>query len=175
MCASSLARCLRSSTRLRDLRHAESQRRTMRCCCRPSIPARISATSSCSDPGAPSIPPAISSFRSICSGTAIPLRRATPTRRKTVRDFPHVTLFDNVACQHRLLTEQLGVRRIALVLGWSMAAMQAYQWAAQYPDMVEAILPYCGAARCSPLNHAFLDGPKAALAGGCRLERAATT
>ena len=52
---------------------------------------------------------------------------------------------------------------IALVLGWSLAAMQAYQWAAQYPSMVEAILPYCGAARCSPINHAFLDGPKAAL------------
>ena len=77
--------------------------------------------------------------------------------------FPHVTLYDNVACQHRLLTERLGVKRIALVLGWSMAAMQAYQWAAQYPAMVAAILPYCGAARCSPLNHAFLDGPKAAL------------
>ena len=77
--------------------------------------------------------------------------------------FPHVTLFDNVACQHRLLTEGLGVRRIALVLGWSLAAMQAYQWAAQYPDMVEAILPYCGAGRCSPQNYAFLDGPKAAL------------
>ena len=77
--------------------------------------------------------------------------------------FPHVTMFDNVACQHRLLTEHLGVRRIALILGWSMAAMQAYQWAAQYPDMVDAILPYCGAARCSPINHAFLDGPKAAL------------
>jgi homoserine O-acetyltransferase/O-succinyltransferase len=76
--------------------------------------------------------------------------------------FPHVTLFDNVACQHRLLTK-LGVRRIPLILGWSMAAMQAYQWAAQYPDMVEAILPYCGAARCSALNYAFLDGPKAAL------------
>ncbi|MGH6748362.1 MAG: alpha/beta fold hydrolase [Methyloceanibacter sp.] len=76
--------------------------------------------------------------------------------------FPQVTLFDNVACQYRLLTK-LGIRRIALILGWSMAAMQAYQWAAQYPGMVEAILPYCGAARCSPLNYAFLDGPKAAL------------
>jgi homoserine O-acetyltransferase len=76
--------------------------------------------------------------------------------------FPQVTLFDNVACQHRLLAA-LGVRRIALILGWSMAAMQAYQWAVQYPDMVEAILPYCGAARCSALNYAFLDGPKAAL------------
>lgn len=78
-------------------------------------------------------------------------------------DFPYVTLFDNVACQHRLLTEGLGVRKIALILGWSLAGMQAYQWAAQYPDMVEAILPYCGAARCSALNYAFLDGPKAAL------------
>jgi homoserine O-acetyltransferase/O-succinyltransferase len=76
--------------------------------------------------------------------------------------FPQVTIFDNVACQHRLLTD-LGVRRIALVLGWSLAAMQAYEWAAQYPSMVEAILPYCGAARCSPHNYAFLDGPKAAL------------
>ena len=81
--------------------------------------------------------------------------------------FPHVTLFDNVACQHRLLTERLGVKRIALVLGWSMAAMQAYQWAAQYPDLVKAILPYCGAARCSPLNYAFIDGPKAALQADC--------
>ena len=35
--------------------------------------------------------------------------------------FPLVTLWDNVACQHRLLTEGLGVDRIALVAGWSMA------------------------------------------------------
>ena len=77
--------------------------------------------------------------------------------------FPHVTLFDNVACQHRLVTECLGVRRVALILGWSMAGMQAFQWATQYPGMVDAILPYCGSARCSPINYAFLDGPKAAL------------
>lgn len=91
---------------------------------------------------------------------------SSPSNARPPQDgprFPHVTLHDNVACQHRLLTERLGVKRIALVLGWSMAAMQAYQWAAQYPSMVAAILPYCGAARCSALNHAFLDGPKAAL------------
>jgi homoserine O-acetyltransferase/O-succinyltransferase len=91
---------------------------------------------------------------------------SSPSNCKPPHDgprFPGVTLFDNVACQHRLLTEELGVRKIALVMGWSMAAMQAYQWAAQYPGMVDAILPYCGAARCSRLNYAFLDGPKAAL------------
>lgn len=77
--------------------------------------------------------------------------------------FPTITLFDNVVCQQRLLTDGLGVRKIALVLGWSLAGMQAYQWAAQYPDLVEAILPYCGAGRCSALNYAFLDGLKSAL------------
>ena len=53
--------------------------------------------------------------------------------------FPLITLWDNVACQHRLLTERLGVKRIALVTGWSMAGCQAYQWGAQFPDMVNAI------------------------------------
>jgi homoserine O-acetyltransferase/O-succinyltransferase len=77
--------------------------------------------------------------------------------------FPRVTLYDNVACQHRLLTEALGIERLALVMGWSMGAMQAYQWAAQYPGMVGAILPVCGAAKCSDHNYVFLDGVKAAL------------
>ncbi len=77
--------------------------------------------------------------------------------------FPKVTVHDNVACQHRLLTEALGVERVALVMGWSMGAMQSFQWAAQYPDMVAAILPFCGSAKCSPHNFVFLDGVKAAL------------
>jgi len=77
--------------------------------------------------------------------------------------FPLVTLYDNVACQRRLITEALGVERLALVMGWSMGAMQSYQWAAQYPDMVRAILPFCGAAKCAPHNWVFLDGVRAAL------------
>ena len=77
--------------------------------------------------------------------------------------FPTVTLHDNVACQHRLLTKALGVKRIALVLGWSMAGCQSYQWGAQYPDMVNAILPFCASARTSPHNKVFLEGVEAAL------------
>jgi homoserine O-acetyltransferase/O-succinyltransferase len=77
--------------------------------------------------------------------------------------FPRVTLYDNVACQRRLLTEVLGVERLALVMGWSMGAMQSFQWAAQYPEAVDAILPFCGAARCSAHNYVFLDGVRVAL------------
>ena len=61
--------------------------------------------------------------------------------------FPYISLWDNIACQYKLLTEHLGVNRIALVTGWSMAGCQAYQWAAQYPDFVDAILPFCASAK----------------------------
>ena len=77
--------------------------------------------------------------------------------------FPAVTLHDNVACQHRLLAEGLGVKGVALVFGWSMAGCQAYEWGAQFPDLVEAILPFCASARTSPHNQVFLEGVKAAL------------
>lgn len=78
-------------------------------------------------------------------------------------DFPTVSILDNVACQHRLLTETLGVKRIAMVAGWSMGALQSVAWAAAYPDMVETLFSLCGASRCWPLNRVFLEGVAAAL------------
>ncbi len=77
--------------------------------------------------------------------------------------FPNITLFDNIKAQHQLLTEKLGVEEIALVAGWSMAGCQAYQWAAQYPKMVKAILPFMASAKTSEHNIVFLEGVKAAL------------
>lgn len=77
--------------------------------------------------------------------------------------FPTVTIYDNIRAQHRLLTEQFGVERIALVTGISMGALQTYQWAASYPEMVERIAPICGTARCWPHNYVALEGVKAAI------------
>jgi homoserine O-acetyltransferase/O-succinyltransferase len=62
--------------------------------------------------------------------------------------FPVVTIRDDVAAQHRLLTEGLGVRRLKLVVGYSMGAQQAFQWAVSHPEFVERILP--SAARHAP-------------------------
>ena len=77
--------------------------------------------------------------------------------------FPKVTYYDNIRCQCRLVTEQFGVERIALVCGFSMGAQQAFHWGALFPDMVERIAPWCGSARTSPHNFVFLEGVKAAL------------
>ena len=44
-----------------------------------------------------------------------------------------------------------------------MAGCQAYHWAAQFPDMVDAILPFCASAKTSQHNFVFLEGVKAAL------------
>ena len=77
--------------------------------------------------------------------------------------FPEISYHDAVAVQRRLLVEHFEIRKIALVYGWSMGGMQAYHWAACYPDMVERAAIVCGSARCSPYNHVFLESVKAAL------------
>jgi len=64
-----------------------------------------------------------------------------------------------------LLVEVFGVRRIALVYGWSMGGAQAYHWATGHADMVARAAVVCGSARCSPYNRVFLEGVKAALTG----------
>lgn len=77
--------------------------------------------------------------------------------------YPHFSILDNVRVQRRLLREVFGVERLKMVYGWSMGGMQAYQWAASFPDEVERIAVVCGAARCARHNYVFLEGVKAAL------------
>ena len=77
--------------------------------------------------------------------------------------FPLATPYDNVIASHKLLTEQFGIKKIKLVVGFSMSAQQAFHWAALYPEMVERIAPICGSAKTSPHNWLHLEGMKLAL------------
>jgi homoserine O-acetyltransferase len=86
----------------------------------------------------------------------------TPPPYEAAR-FPRVSLHDNVRLQHMLLTQKLGVERVKLVAGWSMGGCQAFQWGAQYPDMVEAIAPLCCSARTAHFNKIFLLSLRRAL------------
>ncbi|QEY31568.1 alpha/beta fold hydrolase [Synechococcus sp. RSCCF101] len=70
---------------------------------------------------------------------------------------------DNVRAQRRLLQEVFGLERVPLILGWSMGAQQAYQWAVQQPERVERLLCIGGTARTSPHNRLFLLSLRQAL------------
>jgi homoserine O-acetyltransferase/O-succinyltransferase len=73
------------------------------------------------------------------------------------KNFPLITLYDNVICQHELVTQALGINELKLVAGFSMGAQQAFQWGSLFPRMVKAIAPICGAAKISDHNKIFID------------------
>jgi len=57
--------------------------------------------------------------------------------------FPIVTIRDFVRVQKALL-DHLGVKRLKCVIGPSMGAMLTFEWGAQYPEMVEKLVPAIG-------------------------------
>jgi homoserine O-acetyltransferase len=77
--------------------------------------------------------------------------------------FPVTTIRDNVQAVHRMLTEQLHVRHLRAVIGFSMGAQQAFQWAVSYPDYVDAIVATSGTAKTYGHGIVRLEGEIAAL------------
>lgn len=72
-----------------------------------------------------------------CYGSLGPASRRADGRRWG-KDFPEITIGDMVE-QQRLLAAQLGVRRIACVVGGSMGGFQALEWAQRAPELVQAV------------------------------------
>jgi homoserine O-acetyltransferase len=64
--------------------------------------------------------------------------------------FPKYGYTDMVALQHRLITEELGVRRLHLIIGISMGGMQTWMWGTQHPDMMDGLVPI--AAMPTPID-----------------------
>jgi homoserine O-acetyltransferase/O-succinyltransferase len=77
--------------------------------------------------------------------------------------FPVTTIRDNVEAVHRLLTEQLHVTHLKAVVGFSMGAEQAFQWAVSYPSYMDAIVATSGTAKCYGHGYVRLEGQIAAL------------
>jgi len=79
---------------------------------------------------------------------------------------PGVTIGDDVTAQHRLVSERLGIERFALVLGFSMGAQQAYEWAVRFPSMVDRLAVFAGLARTTPANDLLVAASAEALRAG---------
>jgi homoserine O-acetyltransferase/O-succinyltransferase len=88
--------------------------------------------------------------------TTGPASRNPDTGKRYGVDFPVVSIDDFVEVQ-KALVDSLGITRLHAVAGPSMGALQAYQWAVSYPDMVGRIMPVIGAAGGDPFLIAWLD------------------
>ncbi len=70
--------------------------------------------------------------------------------------FPEVLIADDVKAQHKMLTELWGISEIQLILGWSVGALQTYEWAVRFPDFVKRAASIAGAPRPSPWTKLWL-------------------
>lgn len=77
--------------------------------------------------------------------------------------FPVTTIRDNVEAVHRLLTEELKVTHLRSIIGFSMGAQQAFQWAVSYPTFADRIVATSGTAKNYPHGFVRLEGQIAAI------------
>ena len=77
--------------------------------------------------------------------------------------FPVMTIRDNVAAVRRLLVEDLGVNHLRAVIGFSMGAQQAFQWAVSAPEFVDRVVATSGTAKTYPHGIVRLEGQIAAI------------
>ena len=77
--------------------------------------------------------------------------------------FPVTTIRDNVEAVHRLLVEDLQVTHVRAIIGFSMGAEQAFQWAVSYPAFADRIVATSGTAKAWPHGIVRLEGQIAVL------------
>lgn len=72
---------------------------------------------------------------------------SSPSSSGLGADFPQYTVADQVTAQYRLVTEHLGIKHLAGVIGISMGGFNTLQWITQYPDMMDWAVPIAASAR----------------------------
>jgi homoserine O-acetyltransferase len=77
--------------------------------------------------------------------------------------FPVMNIRDNVAAVHRLLTEDLKITHLKAIIGFSMGAQQAFQWAVSYPTFADRVVATSGTAKTYPHGIIRLEGQISAI------------
>jgi homoserine O-acetyltransferase len=78
------------------------------------------------------------------------------TGKPYAMSFPVVSIKDFVNVQ-KALVESLGIRKLKAVVGASMGAFQAFEWAASHPEMVERAIPVIGTPGADAFTVEWLD------------------
>ena len=84
-----------------------------------------------------------------CSGSTGPASVDPATDYQYGMRFPIVTISDIVRAQKRLL-DDLGVRKLEVVIGGSIGGQQALEWALKFPDFVEKAVPVATTGALGP-------------------------
>ncbi len=97
-----------------------------------------------------------------CHGSTGPASIDPRTGLPWGADFPVVTVEDWVEVQSRLAT-RLGIERFAAVMGGSLGAMQAMQWAIDKPERLRHSIVIAAAPKLSAQNIAFNEVARQAI------------
>lgn len=97
-----------------------------------------------------------------CYGSTGPLSENPETGKPWYRDFPQVTIRDQVLMLE-ILREHLGISRIHTVTGGSMGGHQALEWAIHRPDIFEHVVLLASNAALSPWAIAFNQSQRMAI------------
>ena len=97
-----------------------------------------------------------------CFGSTGPASVNPATGKPWGADFPVVTVEDWVAAQARL-ADHLGIERFAAVIGGSLGAMQALQWALANPGRIGHAIVIAATPRLSAQNIAFNEVARQAI------------
>lgn len=97
-----------------------------------------------------------------CYGSSSPYSLNPTIKAPYALDFPLVTVNDLVK-GHQLLADNIGLKRIRLLLGGSLGGQQTLEWAIQEPARFDNIVPMACNAKHSPWGIAFNEAQRMAM------------
>lgn len=95
-------------------------------------------------------------------GTTHPLSINPATGKHYYLDFPQITIRDMVKA-HQLLADDLGIKKIEILIGGSLGGQQALEWSIMAPEQIKNLILIATNARHSPWGIAFNESQRLAL------------